>query len=63
MNLVSTDAQAAVNRSGLPEVEVYPVGNIVAEDVKEIITLGDEHTFILRFKDSIKVYRVDFVRK
>lgn len=57
----SVPADAATKKM-YPPIEVFSIGNIPAEDIKQVITLGDQHTFILQLNKEIRVYRVDYVR-
>lgn len=61
LNIFNYSAEARQSKRDYPNIQVFPIGDIPAEDVKEIITLGDQHTFILHQKNGIRVFRVDYV--
>lgn len=61
-DIFTTPASARSSRQKGPNIEVFPIASIPAEDIQQVITLGDQHTFIVQLKNGVKVFRVDYVR-
>ncbi len=61
IDVFSSSAEARTSKSSKPNVDVFHISTLPAEDIKEVITLGDQHTFLIQLRDSVKVYRVDWV--
>ncbi|MCD6384947.1 hypothetical protein J7M23_04135 [Candidatus Sumerlaeota bacterium] len=62
LDVFTSSANARLPKHKGPKVDVFPIASIPAEDIQQVITLGDQHTFILQLKDGVKVFRVDYVR-
>ena len=64
VNVASSPAEAArSSKTSYPKVDVFDINKITLSDIKEVIVLGDQHTFLVRTKDDIRVYRVDYIRE
>jgi hypothetical protein len=58
---VGTSPAEARSSKTSPKIDVFNIDNLTIDDMKEVIILGDQHTFLVRTKTGINVYRVDYV--